>query len=100
VSVMFELQDSWAFVDDPTTALFKILQPFGYTEDSVKACLDDKKILNGINAVRDRGEKLFGITGTPTFFFNGQRQAGELTIEDIEKTITPMLPESLRIRGG
>ena len=30
VSVMFELQDSWAFVDDPTTALFKILQPFGF----------------------------------------------------------------------
>ena len=100
VSVMFELQDSWAFVDDPTTPLLKILQPFGFTEDSVKTCLGDKKILDGINAVRDRGEKVFGIKGTPTFFFNGQRQAGELSIEEIEKTIAPMLPESLRIRGG
>ena len=57
----------------------------------MKACLADKKILDGVNAVRERGEKLFGITGTPTFFFNGQRQAGELTIEDVEKIITPML---------
>jgi len=100
IDVMFELQDNWAFVDDPGTALVKILQPMGFTNDSVKTCLNDQKILDGVNWVQDRGEKKFGIKGTPTFFFNGQRQVGELTIEDIDKIIAPMLPASLRIRGG
>jgi protein-disulfide isomerase len=91
VSVMFELQDSWAFVDDPGTALLKVLQPMGFTADSVKKCLADQKVLDGVNWVRDRGEKLFGIKGTPTFFFNGEKQMGELTIEDAEKIIDPLL---------
>jgi protein-disulfide isomerase len=92
VDVMFELQDNWAFVDDPGTALLKILQPMGFTDASVKTCLSDQKILDGVNWVHDRGEKKFGIRGTPTFFFNGQRQVGELTIEDVDKIIAPMLP--------
>jgi len=100
VDVMFELQDNWAFVDDPGTALSKVLQPMGFTNDSIKACLNDKKILDGVNWVRDRAEKKFGIEGTPTFFFNGQKEVGELSIEDVDKIIAPMLPESLRIRGG
>jgi protein-disulfide isomerase len=100
VDVLFELQDTWAFVDDPGTALVKILQPMGFTNDSVKACLGNQKLLDGVNWVHNRGEKNFGINGTPTFFFNGQRQMGELTSEDVDKIIAPMLPESLRIRGG
>ena len=91
VSVMFELQNNWAFVDDPMPALVKILQPLGFTDEKVQACLSDQKILNGVNAVRDRGEKKFGIKGTPTFFFNGVRQSGELSIEEVEKIIKPML---------
>lgn len=100
VDVMFELQDNWAFVDDPGTALTKVLQPMGFTDASIKACLNDQKILEGVNWVHDRAEKQFGVEGTPTFFFNGQKQTGELTIADVDKIIAPMLPESLRIRGG
>lgn len=92
VDVMFELQDNWAFVNDPGTAVVKILQPMGFTNESVKTCLSDQKILDGVNWVHDRGEKKFHINGTPTFFFNGQRQVGELTIEDVDKILTPMLP--------
>jgi protein-disulfide isomerase len=91
VSIMFELQNNWAFVDDPMAALLKILQPLGFTEEAFQSCLNDQKILNGVNAVRDRGDKKFGIRGTPTFFFNGRRESGELSINEIEKIITPML---------
>jgi protein-disulfide isomerase len=91
VGVMFELQDNWAFVDDPGTALTKVLQPMGFTNESIKACLNDQKVLDGVNWVHDRAEKKFGIEGTPTFFFNGQKQMGELTIDDVDKVIAPML---------
>jgi protein-disulfide isomerase len=91
VSVMFELQNNWAFVDDQMPALLKILQPLGFTEDAFQSCLNDQKILNAVNAVRDRGEKKFGIHATPTFFFNGRREAGELSIEEVEKIFLPML---------
>ena len=91
VDVMFELQDNWAFVDDPSSALTKVLQPMGFTDDSIKACFANQKILDGVNWVHDRGEKLFGIEGTPTFFFNGQKQVGELSIDDVDQIIAPML---------
>jgi protein-disulfide isomerase len=43
-----------------------------------------------VNAVRNRGEKL-GVNSTPTFFINGQRHSGNMSIADIEKIIKPLL---------
>jgi protein-disulfide isomerase len=38
-----------------------------------------------------RGEETFRITSTPTFFINGQRHAGSMSIDEIEKIIKPMI---------
>jgi protein-disulfide isomerase len=71
--------------------LAKVLRPMGFTDEKIKACLGDQKILDGVNWVHDRADKEFGVDATPTFFFNGQKHEGELTIDDVEKIITPML---------
>jgi protein-disulfide isomerase len=47
-------------------------------------------VLDGIEDVRTRGGKL-GVNSTPTFFINGKKFSGGMTIEDIEKQITPYL---------
>jgi protein-disulfide isomerase len=44
-----------------------------------------------VNAVRDRGEKVFGVDSTPTFFINGQKQSGALSIEELDKLLAPLL---------
>ena len=52
---------------------------------SFNACLTNQKILDGVNWVKDRASKKFGVDSTPTFFINGEKHAGEQSLEDIDK---------------
>jgi len=38
----------------------------------------------------------FGVSSTPTFFINGQKHSGALTMEQLEKILEPMLASSAR----
>jgi protein-disulfide isomerase len=87
VDLLFDHQKEWAFVDDPATALLNLVKQAGFTQDSFKACLTNQKILDGVNAVKDRGAAKFGVDSTPTFFFNGVKKSGEQTLEDIRKIL-------------
>jgi protein-disulfide isomerase len=35
----------------------------------------------------------FNVDSTPTFFINGQRHAGNMSIDELEKVIKPLLGE-------
>jgi protein-disulfide isomerase len=87
VDVMFQTQDSWAFVDDPGPALYKVVAPMGFTENAFNQCLSDQKTADAIAWVHDRAEKDFGVRGTPAFFINGTRYDGEMTLDEISKAI-------------
>jgi protein-disulfide isomerase len=87
VDLLFQKQKDWAFVDDPKTALFNLMKQVGFTQESFDACLTNQKILDGVNAVRDRAAAKLGVAATPTFFFNGKRKDGEQTLEDIDKIL-------------
>lgn len=91
VNVLFQTQDAWAFVDDPGPALYKVLAPMGFTENSFNACLEDKKTSDAIAWVHDRAAKDFGVQGTPAFFINGTRYDGEMTMDDFAKAIDPLV---------
>jgi len=41
--------------------------------------------------VLDRASTVFHVDATPTFFINGTRQGGEVSIDDLSKVIDPML---------
>ena len=86
VDLLFEKQGQWAFVDDPKAALFSLTKQVGFTQESFDACLANQKILAGVNAVRERGAK-FGVSATPTFFFNGKKEDGEQTLANIDKLL-------------
>jgi len=87
VDLLFQRQKDWAFVDDPKTALFNLMKQVGFTQESFDACLTNQKILDGVNAVKDRGATKLNIQATPTFFFNGKKKEGEQTLEDIDKIL-------------
>lgn len=91
VDLMFQKQAEWAFVDDPGTALLDLLKTRGFDEAKFKACITDHALFDHVTAVRDRADQKFGIDGTPTFFFNGQRETGELSIDEVDKILAPML---------
>jgi protein-disulfide isomerase len=41
-----------------------------------------------------RGNKEFGVESTPTFFVNGKKYTGALSIADFEKILDPLLKSS------
>ncbi|ODN68028.1 DsbA family protein [Methylobrevis pamukkalensis] len=91
VSLLFETQREWAYSDDPVAALLKISRQAGFTQESFEAALKNQELLDGVNWVRNRGAQEFGVDATPTFFINGEKKAGALSIEEMDAAITPLL---------
>jgi protein-disulfide isomerase len=92
VETLFAKQTDWA-VREPLAPLKQIAKQFGFTEASFNQCLTNQKLLDGIQAVRDRAAAKFGVNSTPTFFINGKKLVGEVSIEELAKAIDPYLKE-------
>lgn len=90
IDLLFRTQKQWA-VQKPLPPLLSVARQAGFTEESFKACLADQKILDGIEWVRDRAVKRFKVDATPTFFINGQKLVGDMSIEQLDKAIQPYL---------
>jgi len=90
VETLFATQEKW-IVKDPVPVLEEIAKQFGFTKDTFKTCLTNQKVLDGIEAVRDRAVKAFNVNSTPTFFVNGKRLVGDVSIETMAKEIDPYL---------
>ena len=91
VETLFAKQSEWVVPDNPVPPLKNIARQFGFTEESFNDCLRNQKIMNGIEAVRDRAAAKLGVNSTPTFFVNGKKVAGDVTIETLAKEIDPYL---------
>ena len=90
LDVLFKQQDSWVTAEDAKAALLQISKLAGFSQQSFEACLTDQKLLEDVRAVRERGSE-FGVDFTPTFFINGNRYPGALTIETMSAIIDGML---------
>ena len=89
--LLFEQQRNWAFTDKPLDALRALMRQAGFSQEKFDACLRDQKLYDAVNAVKNRGVEQFNVDSTPTFFINGQRYAGNMSIDELEKIIKPML---------
>ncbi|MCQ8780749.1 DsbA family protein [Mangrovibrevibacter kandeliae] len=87
VDVLFDQQDTWARAQNASEALLQIGRLAGFTEESFKACLNDKDLQQKVVAVQQRGETVFGVNATPTFFVNGDKYAGDLSPEEMAAVI-------------
>ncbi len=90
VDTMFRQQRVWA-VEKPLPPLLALAKQAGFTQSAFEACLQNQKLLDGIEAVRTRATDKFKVQSTPSFFINGTLFAGALTIEDMAKQIDPLL---------
>jgi protein-disulfide isomerase len=63
------------------------MKQVGFSQDSFDTCLKDPKIASGLDEVRQRASDHFGVSATPTFFFNGKREEGEQTMAQIDKLL-------------
>jgi len=91
--LLFEQQRNWAFTDKPLDALRAMMRQAGFSQEKFDACLKDQKLYDAVNAVKNRGVDQFNVDSTPTFFINGQRYPGNMSIDELEKVIKPLLGE-------
>ena len=92
VETLFTKQPEW-MVKEPIEPLKSIAKQFGYTEQSFNQCLANQKVLDAIQDVRDRAAGKLGVNSTPTFFINGKKFVGDLSIDTMAKEIDPYLKE-------
>jgi len=90
VDVLFKQQRSWAPVENARDALLQIARLAGFSQESFEACLTDQKLLDDIRAVRTRGADDFKVEATPTFFINGNKYSGALSIDEMSAIIDSM----------
>ena len=76
---------------DKRAALLQIARLAGFSQESFEACLTDQQLLLDVRAVKDRGEKDFGVDATPTFFIDGKKYAGAMSIGEFSAIIDPLL---------
>ena len=91
VDLLFSQQKNWAFSNKPVEALLSLVKQAGFSQESFEACLKNQQIYDAVNAVRDRAAQKLGVSSTPTFFINGQVQRGAMTVEELDKILTPLV---------
>lgn len=91
VSMLFKQQETWAAAQDGREALLQMSKLAGFTQESFETCLTNQKLLDDVNAVRERGAKEFGVAATPTFLINGKRYSGDMSVDTMSALIDSLL---------
>jgi protein-disulfide isomerase len=89
--LLFDRQSAWAFTQKPLDALQQMMRQAGFSQEKFEGCLKDQKLYDAVVAVRKRAEEKFKVNSTPTFFINGERKTGSMSIDELEKILKPML---------
>ena len=87
---LFTQQKSWAFVDKPIAPLLAMVKTVGFTQADFEKCLRDPDLYEQVSQSREHAAEAFNIDSTPTFFINGHKLTGELTIVDFDHAIEPL----------
>jgi protein-disulfide isomerase len=92
LDAIFEQQQNWA--QDPYNGFLRIARQAGLSEERFETCLKDQKLAESIQEVAVRGNKEFKVESTPTFFINGKKYAGSLSVAELDKILEPLLKAS------
>jgi protein-disulfide isomerase len=91
IKTLFEQQQNWATAQDARTALMQISRMAGFTQENFETCLTNQQLLDDVNAVRQKAAEEFEVQSTPTFIINGERYAGNMSIDQMSAIIDSML---------
>jgi protein-disulfide isomerase len=89
VDQLLSRQKTWAFVDKPLEALLLLVEEIGISQNDAEACLRNEDLYRRVRQSRERAAAAFNIDSTPTFFVDGRKLRGDLTISDFDRIIDP-----------
>ncbi len=91
IDILFRELQTWAAGPDPLAELAQIGLLGGISTEEFQACLQDKRITDGILENRLIGEQEHGISSTPSFVINGRLLTGAQEFAHFEQIIEPLL---------
>ncbi|OYW52777.1 MAG: disulfide bond formation protein DsbA [Xanthobacter sp. 17-67-6] len=91
VSSLFDTQRAWAFGNNPAQGLLTVAKQAGMSEADFEKCLSDKELADKVQASAQYANKELGVDSTPTFFINGKKMAGAISVADLDKELAPLL---------
>jgi protein-disulfide isomerase len=80
VDLLFRNADSWTHSNRPLNALADLMAQVGMDRQAFEQCLSDQTLLQQIEAGQKHAHEKFGVRATPTFFINGRRHVGALSL--------------------
>ncbi|HEV7327517.1 MAG TPA: DsbA family protein [Bosea sp. (in: a-proteobacteria)] len=90
VDMFYRTQEGWAHSDKPLDGLTQAMRQAGMGKDGVEACLKREDVYQGIKQISERA-KGFGVESTPTFFVNGKKEVGALSLAQFDAILAPLL---------
>lgn len=90
VDLFLNNQAKWVSQEVRLDAIYAVAKKSGLKRTEFDQCMKDQTLIDNLNAIKNRGRKL-GVTGTPTFFINGQKFRKPLSIEEIKTVIDAQL---------
>lgn len=94
LEVLYDGQDGWAHAGDPMAALRRIGRLAGIGTEKFDACMEDKKIGDGILGTRLKASREHDVSTTPTFIINGRKITGAQPYEEFDKILRALVPDS------
>jgi len=91
VDTLFETQKNWAFSNNPAQSLLGIARQSGMSEQQFNTCLNDTELASKVDQSAQRGATEFNVDSTPTFFINGKKVAGAMSVEELDAELAPLL---------
>lgn len=85
IDIFFKTQPTWRTGNNPLPGIVAIAKQVGFTQQSFNACLQNQQVIDGVNAIRKHGDETMKVEATPTFFINGKKVSGALSLEAFEK---------------
>jgi protein-disulfide isomerase len=83
LKVLFNKQSNWAYQKNFLEILENIGKLGGISGEKFQTCMNDKNLENQILNTQMQATKLLEINSTPTFFVNGVRHRGALSLEEV-----------------
>ncbi len=91
IDLLFAQQDKWAFVDNPLEPLIAAVRPTGLSHDKAMECLKDQSKAEAMQKIAKNADTLIKLQGTPTFIIGGNVYGGELSMDDLDAILKPLL---------
>jgi protein-disulfide isomerase len=93
MDILFRNQRDWHTNEQPVDKLIAIAERNGISRATVESCLNNKAILDALNARRQEAERVLGVGQTPTLFINGVVQPGAVPYEELDAILKTKLPQ-------